>query len=192
MSTPQRLATVCALTLALAACSPSEVAISEDNPYKEDFDLALQNATSEFEREVLKDGVITKAEYDEAMNRYVDCVRDHGISISSTDDYGMHTFAVSGDLDAYENEVEPLCSTGLTIHIAPMYYDITRDPQRRGILKVAAECLVRSGQVEAPFTGEDVFNLSTSETLDPLSQQVVTSEDFYRCLMNPLYDLTQD
>ncbi len=50
MSTPQRLATVCALALVLAACSPSEVAISEDNPYKADFARALASATSEFER----------------------------------------------------------------------------------------------------------------------------------------------
>ncbi len=195
MRTPQSkksapVLTSALLCFALAACSPSEVTISEDNPYKADFDLALQNATSEFEREVLKDGVITKAEYDEATTRYVDCVKENGISIATKEEYGIHMYAISGDLEAYENEIDHLCSTGTTLEIAALYNDTTMNPYGGDVNELSAQCLIRSGLVEAPFTAADFKDMELSDTLDPKREEIRSSEDFYRCQLSPLYDLT--
>ena len=63
-------ALLCVLTTAIAGAGCSGPATAT-NPYSEDFRQAKEFATSDFERAVLEDGEITRAEYEEAMQRYV-------------------------------------------------------------------------------------------------------------------------
>ncbi len=64
------LATV--LSFGVAACGGGQA--SFEGPYANDFQYYMDHATSDFEREVLSDGVITRAEYEEANQRYLTCM----------------------------------------------------------------------------------------------------------------------
>jgi hypothetical protein len=79
--TPVRLLLPMGIVLVVSsACSHSS---SAPDPYRADVLRAYKHATSAFERSVLVDGKITRAEYDQATMLYVRCVKAHGIPIAA-------------------------------------------------------------------------------------------------------------
>src|SRR5690606_30518412 len=62
--------------MAVAGCSADADRGDLSGPYADDFTFALENATSNFERRVLADGVITADEYDEAHHLWLECMQD--------------------------------------------------------------------------------------------------------------------
>lgn len=79
---------VAVVAMVATGCSASSSAAPGAGPYSAEIKAAAKQATSDFERGVLSDGVITRAEYQEAIQRYVDCGKQHGLDIGLIDQGG--------------------------------------------------------------------------------------------------------
>lgn len=132
---------------------PTEAA----NPlYRSDFEAARERATSEFERRVLADDVITSDEYDEAVGLYVQCVREAGLTIRTRDaGGGLRGYEIGGSWDdELADRVAGDCSVGTIGVVEGLYGQIVQNPQKADWDDLVAACLVAAGFVDAPYTGE--------------------------------------
>lgn len=168
-------------------------------PYAEDFRQAKDLATSDFERAVLKDGKVSRSEYEEAMQRFVSCVRDGGGSVELSDQSGYYIYNVVGDTDLYD-EISDGCSQGSTVLIEPLYVDTLTNPDKIDSDEAIARCYVAAGLVRAPFSAQDLRDLmaaagvesfsgapadSSSTPIDPAAQAIMDSEESMNCMANP-------
>lgn len=191
---------VCVVTAVISGvvtgCSDEGVT---SGPYAEDFRQAKELATSDFERAVLKDGKISRSEYEEAMQRFVSCVRDGGGSVELNDQNGYYIYNVSGDIDLYD-EISDGCSQGSTAFIEPLYVDTLTNPDKIDSDEAVARCYVAAGLVREPFSAQDLRDLmaaagvesfsdaptdSSSTPIDPAAQAIVDSEESMNCMANP-------
>ncbi len=185
-------ALLCVLTTVIAGVGCSGPAPAT-NPYAEDFRQAKEFATSDFERAVLEDGEITRAEYEEAMQRYVSCIRDGGGNVELKDQSGYYVYQVSGDIDAYDRMSDG-CARGTTALIEPLYVDVLMNPDKLDPDEALARCFVAAGLVKAPFGAQDLRDLMTAAgadgdssgtPVDPAAQELVNSEKSIKCMENP-------
>lgn len=166
---------------------------STDDPYAEDLRQAKEFATSDFERAVLEDGKVTRSEYEEAVQRYVSCIRDGGGSVEPVDQSGYYVYEISGDIDHYD-AISDGCSMGTNNLIEPLYVDILRNPEKLDPDEAVARCYVAAGLVKAPFNAQDLRDLMTAAgadanssgtPIDPAAQELVNSEKSTECMENP-------
>lgn len=177
-------------TSVVVGCSGQGVTSS---PYAEDFRQANDLATSDFERAILKDGKVSRSEYEEAMQRYVSCIRDGGGSVELSDQSGYYVYNISGDIDQYD-EMSEGCSQGTTVLIEPLYVDTLTNPDKIDSDEAIARCYVAAGLVRAPFGAQDLRDLmvaagaegdSAGTPIDPAAEEIVNSEKSMKCMANP-------
>lgn len=136
--------------LVLAGCnSPS---IASNSPYREDFEIAINEAESQFQRDVLADFAISFAEYEEAAVRWVQCVEAAGYSASFERQGELHQYSTSG---AGSEGAADSCRESTLAHIEPLYAALVWNPEKKDWDELYAECLVDRGVVTEPFSGAD-------------------------------------
>ncbi len=171
------------LTL-LAGCTAAEQEI--ESPYKTQFDLALQQATTDLERKILEDYVITRDEYLEVKNLTIACIRSYGL-IAELQDTGLGMFQMmvggSWDEELVDEAVENCESKGF-IAIESLYVATLTNPQNRNLDDLKAECLVAVGFVTAPFTGAD-YRAASSDA--GFTAQLMDDAEGAKCEQNPGY-----
>lgn len=192
------------VAVALGACTPAEMA--PDGPYAEEIQAAQESTDSDFQREVLADGVVTREEYDEAMQRYADCVSENGAAVTLEEQTGYYVYRIDGDPAAYD-AAEAVCSPQTKSEIEPLFVNILMNPAKRDDEEMLAECMVQSGIVKAPFTTDDLAALeqragitstavSSGDTqgtdaedapIDPEAERIITSPEADTCRANPNY-----
>lgn len=155
---------------------------SAASPYH---DIILQersNATSDFERSVLEDGEITRAEYTEATQRYVDCMTDQGLSASREDHYGVFTYRID-NLTPAQDKIATDCSLGTTFIIEGLYTGILQNPQQGDPREPFVRCFIASGLVDEDYTAEDY----SSDTSSKRAHFPFDTEDprYLECMYNP-------
>lgn len=140
------------VSLCLAGCAESVVA-DPTAPSGERVAAAYQQASSDFELDVLEDGEITSEEYDDAMDRFVECMDEAGVTVSLNDVGGYYTYQVSdsGGFEAHQST----CREGTVALIEPIYVDSVINPDALEPSDAIAACLVRHGVVPEGFTGDD-------------------------------------
>lgn len=162
-------------TAVLVGCSAAE---TEANPFEARFEEARTQATTDFERDILEDGEITRAEYDEAVNRFIECMEAQSIKISAVEQSGYYVFSTTSASSAYE-AADPQCRPGTIDVIEALYVDMTMNPENRPYNEVMRECLIARGLVDEDFTTKDLN--------DEMSRggELTTTEEFTTCLENP-------
>lgn len=182
------IAIVCLIAV-LAGCAGKST-VDPDHPYAAELEHAQKNAESDFEKAVFSDGEVTRDEYLEALERYVQCIKEKGSHVELEDRGGVFIYVVSGDT-TYFDSVSNECSAGTTDLIEPIYVTELGDPHKKGNDTVTAECFVRADLVDAPFTGDDLNALldldSQGKATDPISSAIISDPDFGNCLTNPGY-----
>lgn len=195
-----------ALTLSLAGCSSSNPSsdsqstntgapvvstggsnggdATDGGSYAAMFEQARQEATSDFERRVLEDNQITRAEYEEAVQLYVKCLADKGITVKAEDQDGFFTYSVSSDDDAKFQQEDGTCAEGTTAYIADLYMNIQANPNNQDINQLTAECLVNTGLADPSFTGDKITELMAQ---GQSAKWPFDTEDqrFKDCMVNP-------
>ncbi len=136
------------LGITLTGCS-NEQPVSR-GPYFDQIIAASNEAKSDFERQVLSDGTITRAEYEEAVQKLVACAATRGVVVSpvskgATYSYEVKTSEVS---DAAMRQ----CSVGTTQVIESLYGEIAKNPTKADYEALIAACLARSGLAPAGYT----------------------------------------
>lgn len=139
---------------ALSACAST----TDHDPYHERTQAAQDAATSDFENRVLSDGEIDRVEYEEAMNRFAECMASLGVEVTYENQSGYFISEVA-DLARYDEFVDG-CRVGTNFLIEPLYVDILVNPENLEPEDAIAECLVRHGVAPSSFEGEDFRQLS--------------------------------
>jgi hypothetical protein len=185
------VATVLAASVVGASsCSAGDSGADEPHgAYYADIKGAAKNASNDWERGVLSDGVITRAEYEEAVQRFVACGKDHGTTIIPEDHYGLYTYAIpGGDPD----DVSGTCSKGTTSNVEAFYGESLTNPHRRDWAELVTECLVRTGVAPHGFSTDDYrLAQATAQQRGGDGTHVfpfdVDDERFNQCNYNPSY-----
>ncbi|WP_143193866.1 hypothetical protein [Micromonospora sp. CB01531] len=140
------------IALIASACAESE---APKDPYEPELKAAQKQAASDFEREVLADLKITKAEFDEAVNRYVACAGDRGVTIKArptAGGYYNYDLVKSGDAETVADE----CRKGTLALIEPIYVDRLMNPEKKDLDQLQADCLVRAGVAPKGYSGDQL------------------------------------
>ncbi len=141
-----------ALLPSLSGCSANQQPTGVfTGPWGPELKSAYESATDPAVKAALADGKITRAEYDAAVQRYVACVADKGVTITPQNQNGLYQYeAVAGAAtDAAVKACTPVIQT-----IESLYSDILRNPEHRNYNDVMVECLQRAGLVGRDYTGE--------------------------------------
>jgi hypothetical protein len=167
--------------LLLSGCSsPAEA----DGPYSDAAREALDRASSDFERGVLSDLNVTRAEYEEAVDRYVRCIEDAGAEVKPVDQGGYYIYAVGGDTGKYD-AVADKCSTGTRALIEPLYLNMITNPDAEDFEDIVVACFERHGGIDETISGDDLERyLQASTDGDPLPFEV-DPDVFDSCMSNP-------
>lgn len=157
-SSRRPLAITFAALFALTSCRGSA---PNTAPYGPEFQQAQHDATSEFERQVLAKGSITRSEYEEAVQRYVTCGHTKGIAISAVAQAsGLYQYEIPGPpLSSTDDALLTNCATGTTKLIEPLYSDIQQNPEHVDVFDSMAGCMVRAGKAPSNFSGAKLRTL---------------------------------
>lgn len=171
------LALVAVAVLALSACS---AAPEQESPYAAEFAQARNEATTEAAREILADDVITAAEYRQAQEASVECMRDQGITVKINDD-GLEFELVGATedtpqevLDAMNAEIDAVsqeCGRKFDMHLLALYREVQFNPENRDMMQAFADCLVRGGHRDEGYTKDAYIAEVSRYTITPQLQE---------------------
>lgn len=142
------------LLLACSADKDSTNDSAKDSPYREEILAAVGDATTDFERSVLEDGEITRAEYVEASDRYLACMESHGVTMTAEDNFGVNQYH-GANLSAEDEKWMDKCTIGTTMVIAGLYSDMIKYPDNGDFRAEIVECFIASGIAPKTFTVDD-------------------------------------
>lgn len=145
---------VTAITLMLSSC-----ASPEENVYAPEIAAAKSVAESDFEKTVFEDNLISRAEYEEAEQRYVACLDSKGAKISLVDEGGYYTYEISGEIVDTYDAVKDDCRLGNTNLIESLYVDQLLNPQKIAFEDKVVACFIANGVAPADFTAKDFLDI---------------------------------
>ena len=150
--------------------------------YTQILNQVKQQVTTDFERQVLTDDVITRAEYEEIFSKFSSCMKTAGFPIQLTaDSYGRYSYSTPATPGA--SEADARCSQGTINPLAALYNDfvINAGGDDPAILLLA--CLKRHGVVPADFSLEslkrDMSDPSNAKVASPANPEVA------KCVTDP-------
>ena len=185
-------ALIVAVALAgLAACSSTGSGTT--NPYDTEIERVLAQVTSEFQRGVLEDHIITREEYDEASSLFLRCLEDKGYNVSREWQNAYYIYAVSpggSGADAAHQE----CVTEYLDPIEPLFIATTTNPENKPWNEAVVECLVRIGAAPAGFTLKEYNSLGVSPDASPNDPGDLfrDSDAVIQCSMAPNIDAVDE
>jgi hypothetical protein len=143
----------CAMCLVLAACG-DDSAVTPKDPWAADVKAAQGQATSDLERRILADGVVSKAEYVEAVNGYVSCMSSNGVNIvTEPRPPGILIYKVRDQPKDFDT-LDAKCRSGTNALIEPLYTGHLTNPKNLSAAALFAQCFVRKGLVAKGYTEE--------------------------------------
>ncbi|MFJ6678614.1 hypothetical protein ACIQLK_05720 [Microbacterium sp. NPDC091382] len=193
------MAVLVGVAVGLVSCTGPQQNLAT-GPYADLIAQARDQATSQFERDVLADGEITRAEYEEAIQRFVTCVADEGATVKPQDQAGYYVYAIEGDVALYDKAADK-CAPGTKALIEGLYVDMLTNPNNRDYDELIAECFVKAGLVAAPFTKSDLQELLTragainagqtadsDQVIDKAAEDLLATKEADQCMANPSID----
>lgn len=169
--------------LALLAGCGDGASLSE---HDETLELAREMAHSEFQREILADGVVTRAELDEATTRLGECLAAFGIDMEVVEEYGVRTGLVLTfpGRDTMDAEVDDCFNTYMGM--LDTYYTVTHvtNPNDENPDQLMVDCFIRHGLVQDSFT---VADLHEWEEAGDAREPSYDDEVVLLCSINPSY-----
>lgn len=163
------LGCVAALVLVLSGCAEAPV----DGPYSAEMEAAAAAATSEFERDILSDGLISRSEYEEATSRYVECLGTNGYPASRVDQDGVYAYEITGKADGEAwDAINGECRLETVEIIEPLYVDSVVNPENKDFFDLVISCLKAHDLVEPTFSKEDFPGDGETPPWDPADPEV--------------------
>lgn len=121
-------------------------------PWAAEVAAAQQGAKSQFQEGVLADGVVTRAEYDEAAQRLVACGQDRGVAIQLTKVGSRYNYSFGqGDMAIFD-----ACRADNMGDIGALYEATTLNPDRQSPEELLVSCLARVGLVDSSYTAANL------------------------------------
>jgi len=153
------------LGLGLASCSSTK----EPSPtvtiapmWKDYIDEALADPKlTDFERQVLSDYQITDAEYQEARDRFKQCMADQGWIVTDMPDGSYMTSGAPGtpnENQAVSLETQSQCSAGTTDWIEMIYFGMKDNPGGLTFAEQVRACFVAHNVPDGANLSDDQFD----------------------------------
>lgn len=157
--------------------------------WERDFELAMREATSDFERGALADGEISRAEYEEAVSRYVECANGAGLVVTPIPIGGYYNYEVTGPTN---DDVMSSCGKGTTRLIESLYVGMLTNPNQVDYHELMVQCFRDAGLVGPEYSADDYRNLGVVVDGNGASTPGTgslpfddTDPRFTACLVNP-------
>jgi hypothetical protein len=144
--------------------------------WAEDFELAYEQATTEEEREALRDGEITAQEYAYFQQRIVDCLVSRGMTAKFRADGALEYTNPGG----VSQEVIDRCNWENGLRLIVLRDSIERNPAHLDETSIMLDCLKRVGLVPADYTEAELLN-------GVGLKEIEATEDFAACAADPLH-----
>ncbi|MGL5828516.1 MAG: hypothetical protein ACRC0L_02980 [Angustibacter sp.] len=178
---------ICTVVGALAlsgACSrPQKQSAIPPSKYHQDILLAAKKVPTEFQRKLLEDGEITRAEYEQAVDRTIKCVAEKGFRLGKiSDPGGYYTFGMEAS-DAGDKAYSE-CGRQYSSKVEFYYMESRRNPDRRDFNELTAECLRRKKAAPANYTGAQ-FAADLEKAMKG-SKFLPETPQWQACLSNPV------
>jgi len=172
---------IAALALLVSGCGGAE-AESGSNPYESEFKQSLSVVSTDFERQILEDHVISDAEYAEARTRLQQCVEGQGFELELTPD-GTVLTATDETQAAAEAAFEE-CEMTTVINIEALYWAVRTNPHKEDKDELSARCLREAGLVGPEFDGQAFDETFADPPFDRTDPRAAT------CINDPLSRLS--
>lgn len=157
-------------SMALVGLTACTVSMPDANPYAEEISRALDNASSDYVREILSDGQITAAEARDSQKQNVACLSDAGISAEYIDSGAGYESLVTVDAQgATADSAMSSCHKKWVGEIESIYVSQISNPQNKDFDALIAACLVAKKLVPEGFTGADFRELIAQTSLESSS-----------------------
>lgn len=156
-------ACVAALLLSATGCGGSDPALGDDatgpafeGPWAEDFAAAHGSATTEEQRQMLADGVVSDTEYAQVREAFARCLAEAGYAVTWAANGGFTLDAGSPDVpeDLVQDQVES-CDVEHRGSVDYLYEQVARNPENLDEAEIMAACLVRRDVVAPSFSAAD-------------------------------------
>lgn len=180
---PPRLVALALTAMLTTACSNEPVV--PEGPWADAIRDAQSWVASDFQKEVLSDGVISQEEYTEALDRWVTCMEDVGLTAGLLPE-GDGTFSYSiASADGNIDRQNDTCRERTVDGIDSIYTGMLQDPANRTGPELLRDCLVAAGELDGSFTAIDM-----EEHLGPIvggTSTIVDNKDpaVVDCVRNP-------
>jgi len=140
---------------------------------------------SEFQKAVLSDYVVTDAEADEAKDRYIQCMSDHGWIASIDGNWQTTVYAApgSGNEDRNANDSNDLCMAGSLDWVEPIYLEQKNNPEGLIFAQQIRDCFAKNGVPDGNGLSDDQIEqmaMHPNADLHPESAQA------YLCTVDPM------
>lgn len=168
--------------------------------YATAFADARAQATSDFERTVLADDIITQAEYDEAVQRFIACLHDTGRSAdisAEPDPLIPGAIVYRGTVNAnippeVRQRILESCTDGTTKLIEPLSIAITVNPDNADFDELVLSCLHDHELVATDFdeAGLPALRNAASKAtsrVNPSTVGTTLDDAVVTCLVNPMH-----
>lgn len=178
MALSRGVSSLMGLMLLAAGCTGRAAA---PDPYEPEIATARTQTTSAFERQVFADRNIDRGEYEEAVNLYVRCAREHGLDVVAIPQAQYFIYRVASQ-PTWADSVLDRCRIGTLELIEPIYVERLINPRKLNHDVLLVGCLRRRHLLPAGFTlqrfrkAHKDFGAVGVDTNDPR---------FDRCLVNP-------
>jgi len=168
-----------AVSVLLAGCSP---AAQQPGPYAAEYAQAIQEAKSDYVRQILQSGHITAADMKDAEQHVIKCTADVGFVVTyNTDQWGIDRYTLT-----YYDDDPPTSAQMAAINdcvdqwmgpIDQLYQKQYANPNNQDWNGLVAACLVRKSVAPAGFTGRDYADLIAQNSQTISSGETVTYTD---------------
>ncbi|RMI13897.1 hypothetical protein [Cellulomonas triticagri] len=165
-------------------------ALDLDGPWADAFSQAYERASTDEQREILADGVVTDAEYAQVYDAFARCLADVGYEVTFPPSGGITI--QGGAPDAPDSVLQDLVGACDDQHVGDVDYlheQVSRNPENLDEWTIMADCLVREEVVPPSFGRADYEAWFTSETAGdlPYTVDARTAEvAFGACNADPL------
>lgn len=175
----------------VGACAPQEPPEVE-GPWADRVAELDALATSDFERDVLADGVVSRAEYDEANQRLTTCMEDVGQLIELVEQGGYYVYGTASDAQALAALDQ--CQEGTTALVGGLFVDMYTNPDNIDDDEAVLACIKREGLVPEALTleeylaGDGATRTDESGTTSQSPWRLPFAQDdptYDACMVNP-------
>jgi hypothetical protein len=165
------------------ASAPAEAVPAFDGPWADWFaTVYTSQTTTEGQRAILADGVITDTEYAQVRADFAQCLEDLGLTVV-LDPGGGFTIDENDHLsDAQVTEdAVPTCEETTVGSVGLLYEQIRRNPEQKDEATIVVDCLHDAGIVDSGYTAAEY-----QRDLDAYTGLDWDSRDVRACTEDPL------
>ncbi len=156
---------------------------SFDGPFAGAFAAAYRDSTTDLQREVLEDGVLSGQEVAAVHDDYRGCVEARGFSeVTFYEDGRISVRLPTGVPESEASAIDEACMKSTLGSIDLLYTQVRINPDNEDMATLVAQCLVREGLAPTGFTRDQFVQGSQTNSL-PFD---MNDPRFAQCNTDPL------